>query len=301
MRFFIFLFLTITLSAKEPIEPIPQTIAYNKELAAIGKVLFFDPILSKDNTISCASCHDLTLGGADAKKFSTGVNGALGDMNSPTVFNSIFNFKQFWNGRANNLTEQIDGPIHNPAEMALSAKEAEKRLNSSTFYKNEFKKIIANRAIKYSDIASAIAEYEKTLITPNAKFDLFLRGKATLTASEKNGYKLFKAKGCVTCHNGINIGGNSFQKIGLINPIDYDNSVQDRYKITKRDIDKNVYKVPTLRNIELTAPYFHDGSAKDLKEAIKKMSYHNLGFELTSKETDDLILFLKTLTGKLPK
>ncbi len=301
MRVILSIFISIILFAKEPIEPIPQSIPYDKPLAELGKMLFFDPILSKDRTISCASCHVLSLGGADGRAFSVGVDGKLGDMNSPTVFNSVFNFKQFWNGRANSLVDQVDGPIHNPVEMALSADEAVKILNNNKFYRQEFQKITNKSKIRYSDIVAAIVEYEKTLITPDAKFDKFLRGEIELSSDEKDGYKLFKSKGCITCHNGVNIGGNSFQKIGLINPVKYDNSVQDRYKITNNAKDKNVYKVPTLRNIELTAPYFHDGSSHTLEDAIERMSYHNLGFKPTKKEVQLLIIFLKTLTGKQPQ
>lgn len=286
--------------AAEPIVPIPHSVPHNPEKAALGKLLFADPILSKDKTVACISCHDFSKGGADAQNVSTGINKARGTMNSPTVLNSVFNFTQFWNGRAKTLQEQILGPIHNPIEMGFSAQEAVLRLQSSPRYKEAFKKITKRDTIIPNDITDVIAEYEKTLITPNAKFDLYLKGKTLLSHSEKEGYTLFKTLGCITCHNGVNIGGNSFQKMGLINPVARNTKIDDRYTLTKRETDKNVFKVPTLRNIALTAPYFHDGSARTLHEAVQKMSYHNLGIKPTPKEIDSIVAFLKTLTGDIP-
>jgi cytochrome c peroxidase len=301
LLFLIMLSAFTLLYCAEPIVPIPQSIPYNPQKAALGKKLFFDPILSRDYTITCASCHDFSKGGADANSVSTGINQQKGSMNSPTVLNSVFNFTQFWNGRAKNLTEQALGPIHNPIEMGLAPKEAALRLQSDPTYKNAFSNITGQRTISANDIAVMIAEYEKTLITPNAKFDLFLKGKITLSPSEKKGYALFKTLGCVTCHNGVNIGGNSFQKMGLIHPVARNTKVDDRYSLTKREVDKNVFKVPTLRNIALTAPYFHDGSAQTLHEAVQKMSHHNLGIKPTSNEIASIVAFLKTLTGDIPR
>jgi cytochrome c peroxidase len=289
------------LYSNEPIVSIPQSISYDLQKAALGKKLFFDPILSRDHTITCASCHDFTKGGSDARSVSTGIYQQKGSMNSPTVLNSVFNFTQFWNGRAKNLTEQALGPIHNPIEMGLSPKEASSRLSADPFYTNAFSKITGRHTVSTNDIAVMIAEYEKTLITPNAKFDLFLKGKVKLSSFEKEGYALFKTFGCVTCHNGVNVGGNSFQKMGLIYPVDRNSKVDDRYTLTKREADKNVFKVPTLRNIALTAPYFHDGSALTLYDAVQKMSHHNLGIKPTSKEISAIVAFLKTLTGDIPK
>ncbi len=267
----------------EPILPIPQSIPHDKAKAALGKKLFFDPILSRDYTISCASCHDFTKGGADARNVSIGIHHQKGSMNAPTVLNSVFNFTQFWNGRAKNLEEQALGPIHNPVEMGLSTTEATLRLQSNPAYSNAFSKITARRTITASDISMMIAEYEKTLITPNGKFDLYLLKKGKLSPQEMDGYQLFKTLGCISCHNGVNVGGNSYQKMGAILPIERNSKIDDRYALTQREQDKNVFKVPTLRNIALTAPYFHDGSAATLHEAITKMSHHNLGIKLSSK------------------
>ena len=299
-KIIIFIFFTIFLTAKEPITPLPQTIKYNKDKALLGKYLFFDPILSKDKSVSCASCHDFDHGGADPRPVSIGVGGKKGRVNAPTVYNSYFNFRQFWNGRAKDLKDQANGPVHAPNEMAMDAKTIERRLNNNKFYKKLFKKVYKTDNIKYWMVLDAIAEFEKALITPNSKFDRFLRKETNLSPLEKKGYLLFKQLGCITCHNGINIGGNSYQKIGAINP--YDKApVGDRYEITKREFDRYRYKVPSLRNIVLTAPYFHDGSVETLQEAIDKMAYHNLGFRLSEEEKKALIAFLKTLTGEKPK
>ncbi len=296
----LFFIAAISVYATEPILPIPSHVPYNAHKAALGKKLFFDPILSKDYSISCATCHDFSMGGADARSVSTGIHHQKGSMNAPTVLNSVFNFTQFWNGRAKNLTEQALGPIHNPVEMGLSPKEAAQRVQSNPAYSNFFYKITGRKNVTVEDIAMMIAEYEKTLITPNSKFDLYLLGKEKLSPKEVEGYALFKTLGCVSCHNGVNVGGNSFQKMGAINPLERAPNVDDRYAITHRESDKNVFKVPTLRNIALTAPYFHDGSAATLREAVTKMSHHNLGIKLTPKEIELLVTFLNTLTGKLP-
>ncbi len=296
----------------EPIKPIPEKIEYNKEKAYLGKLLFHDPILSKDKTVSCATCHELyTKWGTDRRSVSKGVEGKLGNVNAPTVFNSYFNFRLFWNGRARNLKEQAEGPLHNPVEMAMDKKTIEERLNQIKLYRELFKKVYNADYIKYEYVLDAIAEFEKALITPNSKFDKYLRCKEEtensdeckylLTEKELKGYLIFKKVGCVSCHNGINIGGNSFQKLGVVHPYPWKPHYPDRYQITKDENDKNVYKVPSLRNIECTYPYFHDGSVKTLREALKKMSYHNLGFELTEEEIDYIEAFLKTLTGELPE
>lgn len=288
-------------AAAEPITPIPQSVHYDTAKAAVGKKLFFDPILSKDRTITCVSCHNFRHGGADSRPVSIGVDGKIGNMQSPTVLNAVFNFTQFWNGRARNLVEQAGGPMHNPLEMGMSTRLIEQRINADTRYREAFRAITKRSTITFSDVADAIAEYERTLITPNSKFDRFLRGEIALDTAEGRGYALFKRFGCVSCHNGVNIGGNSFQKFGVIVPVKRAPNTDDRYAITKRDRDKNVYKVPTLRNIALTAPYFHDGSAATLQEALNVMATHNLGIKLSSQETGDIVAFLHTLTGELPR
>ena len=298
---FLLILLITTSYAGEPISPIPLSLDVNIQKAKLGKDLFFDSMLSKDNSTACLNCHDVYNGGADSNVVSIGFDNNKGNIQSPTVLNSKYNFKQFWNGRARNLIEQADGPIHNPAEHNMDAKTVEKRVNASADYKKKFHAVYGTSKITYPQILDAIVEFENALTTPNAKFDKFLRGEIKLTKDEKDGYILFKQNGCITCHNGINIGGNSFQKMGAFIEYELKKDYPDRSKITKNPNHKNVFKVPTLRNINKTAPYFHDGSAKTLKEAVNTMAMYNLGLELEDKETEKMIAFLKTLDGELPK
>ncbi len=273
--------------------PIPRKIDINNELALAGKELFFDKALSYDKSLSCASCHNPKYGWADNRAKSIGVKNQIDDINTPTVLNSIFNFRQFWNGRVDTLQKQLDDTFHNPIEMAMSRSLIEKRINCTSKYKKLFNK----EYIEYKDVLDAISEFVKSLITPDSKFDKFLRDEVKLSKKERDGYKLFKKIGCITCHNGINMGGNSFQKIGTI--YKFEDCVGDKFSITKKEIDRCVFKVPTLRNIALTAPYFHNGSSKTLKDAIIKMAHFNLGFPLDKEEVENIEAFLKTLTGEI--
>ncbi len=288
-----------SLSFPDPIKPLPAEIKYDIKKALIGKELFFDPILSKERDISCATCHDPEQGGTVHLRFSPKVSEDL-KANVPTVFNVVFNFRQFWNGRAKDLYEQAAIPILNPSEMGLTKEEVERRINKSDKYKKMFKEVYGVDYITFKHVIDAIVEFERALITPNSRFDRYLRGEIDLTESEKEGYALFKKLGCITCHNGINIGGNSFQKFGVVNPYKWEPYFPDRYKITGREEDKNVYKVPSLRNVAITYPYFHDGSAGTLEEAVKKMAYHQLGITLTDEEVTKIVDFLKSLTGEMP-
>jgi len=299
VRYILYIFLLINIIfAQSLIEPIPETVKYDKKKALLGKELFFDPILSKDGTVSCASCHNPDEGWADRRKVSIGVYGRKGEIQSPTVLNAVFNFRQFWNGRAKDLKEQINGPVHNSVEMGINARLVEKKLNENPYYKKRFKEVYHTDKITYDMAVDAIAEFEKALVTPDSKFDLYLKGKAKLSPLEEKGYILFKKYGCITCHNGVNVGGNSFQKMGTIFPVK--DCTGDRYEISKADFDKCIYKVPSLRNIELTAPYFHDASAKTLEEAVEKMAYNNLGLKISKDDIKAIVAFLKTLTGKTP-
>ena len=298
MKYLIIFFINIYLFGSL-IVPIPQNAPFNKQKAKLGELLYFDTILSKDKTISCASCHNPAEGWADKRKVSIGVYGRKGFIQSPTVLNARFNFVQMWDGSCKNLKTQINGPIHNPVEMNMSNELVEKRLNASKMYKNLFKKVYHTDYITYDMMADAIAEFEKALYTPNSKFDLYLKGKAKLTKEEQKGYMLFKAYGCVICHNGVNVGGNSFQRMGAIHHLK--DCKGDRYSLTHNPEDKCVYKVPTLRNIALTAPYFHNASAKTLLEAIEKMGYYNLGINIPKKDAKAIVAFLKTLTGEKPE
>ena len=298
---FVFVIFGSPVFASEPITPIPTRIDYNRPKALLGRTLFSDPILSLDHTISCASCHNLSDDGNDPRPVSTGVKGQRGVMNSPTVFNAIFNFRQFWNGRDPGLKEQADGPIHNPVEMEMATAEVKLRLNAEAAYQQAFHAVYSKKHVEYADVLDAIAEFEKALFTPDSRFNRYLRGEINLNTDEKKGYLTFKELGCITCHNGVNVGGNSFQKMGVINPVPWDGKHSDRFKVTGQSLDKNVYKVPTLRNIIKTAPYFHDGSKQTLKEALNEMAFHNLGLELTAEEERTLTAFLNSLTGRLPE
>ncbi|WP_321777349.1 cytochrome-c peroxidase [Sulfurimonas sp.] len=301
MKTILLLFFTIVLFATEPISPIPIDIRVDLKKAKLGQKLFSDTTLSKDNSTSCLSCHDIFNGGADSNIVSSGFANKRGNVQSPTVLNARYNFKQFWNGRAENLTQQANGPINNPVEHNMNPKIVEDRLNDSSQYKKLFKKVYGTSVISYKQVLDAIVEFENALTTPNSKFDKFLRGETKLSKDEKEGYILFKKNGCITCHNGINIGGNAFQKMGTFLEYKTKNDYPDRSKITYNPNHKNVFKVPTLRNINKTAPYFHDGSAKTLKEALSAMTKHNLGIKLDDKEVKKIISFLKTLDGELPK
>ena len=297
---FIF-FSTSILLAIEPIAPIPKTLDdIDIPKAKLGYMLFFDTLLSKDESISCHSCHNFGQGGADTSKVSTGVARRQGSIQSPTVFNSRYNFKQFWNGRAKTLDEQAEGPLSAHVEMDMSAQEVETRLNKNKLYVKNFYAVYKSSPITMKQVINAIVEFEKSLTTPNSRFDRYLRGEIKLTKAESDGYSKFKSLGCITCHNGINVGGNSFQKMGLFRPYPYNATYQDRYAVTKKEYHKNVFKVPTLRNISLSAPYFHDGSAKTLTDAIQTMSKHNLGISLSKKDVEALIVFLKSLEGDRP-
>ena len=300
LKLIILITIIITINAKEPISPIPLGIDYDEEKALLGKRLFFDVILSKDKSVSCLSCHNVYDGGADSRDVSLGFENREGNIQSPTVLNARYNFAQFWNGRAENLKEQADGPLNNPNEHNMNPTLVEKRVNNSILYKKDFKKVFHINYIKYEYILDAIVEFEKALTTPNSRFDRYLRSEIKLNKDEKKGYKLFKDYGCITCHNGVNVGGNSFQKIGTF--IAYNTNAQypDRSQVTHNEMDKNVFKVPTLRNITKTAPYFHDASAKDLKTALHVMAEHNLGIIMKDEDIEHIIKFLESLNGELP-
>ena len=295
IKFTIYLLLLFSvLNSKELITPIPQTISYDLEKATLGKKLFYETKLSHDDTISCASCHILTEGGDDNIRVSFGINRKQGTRNSPTVFNSRYNSYQFWDASVKTLEQQARGPMHNPVEMASNFDEILKKLKKDKYYMKEFKKIYGE--INENNIIDAIVEFENTLITPNSKFDKYLNGnKDILTQNEKNGYKYFKQYGCISCHNGINVGGNLIQRIGVM----YDFKTEDlgRYYVTNDINDKYHFKVPSLRNVELTAPYFHDGKIKSLDKAVSLMSKYQIGFDISNDEIKDIVSFLKTLSG----
>jgi cytochrome c peroxidase len=286
----------------EPISPIPTEVTLNPEKVALGEKLFNDSKLSHDNTISCASCHSLDLGGTDQLAHSVGIKGQLGGINAPTVFNATHNFKQFWDGRAETLEDQIEGPPNSSAEMGSSWAEITEKLKASPEYISEFATTYPD-GINSQNIKDAIATFERSLVTPNARFDQYLRGnQEILTDHEKEGYRIFKTVGCVSCHQGMNIGGNLFQEFGVMGNYFKDRgNIKEadlgRYNVTKKEYDRHVFKVPSLRNIEQTFPYFHDGSAKSLEDAVEVMSKYQLGRKLSGQEIEYLVKFLKTLNG----
>jgi cytochrome c peroxidase len=281
------------------ITPIPLKVNdVNPKKAALGKKLFFDPILSKNGTIACVNCHILSDGGDDNRQFSIGINGQMGNINSPTVYNARYNMSQFWNGKARDLQEQAEVPIENPVEMGNTFANLIKVLKKSP-YKKEFD-IIYKNGITKANITDAIAEYEKTLITPDAPFDRFLRGdKNAISKIQKEGYELFKSKGCISCHNGINVGGNLYAKFGVFK--EAKSKSLGRYEVTHNKLDKYFFKVPTLRNITLTAPYLHDGRYNSLNDVVKFMLNYQLGKKAEQSDIDKIVAFLTSLNGKLPQ
>ncbi|MBY6019005.1 cytochrome-c peroxidase [Halomonas denitrificans] len=288
--------------AAEPIQVIEPATITNPEMVELGKKLFFEPRLSKSGFLSCNSCHNLSLGGVDILPTSIGHNWQEGPINAPTVLNAKYMLAQFWDGRAATLQEQAAGPIANPKEMALEHELALDVLRAIPGYQAEFSEVFGDKGITLDTVTEAIATFEETLVTPNSRFDQYLNGdKAALNAAEQEGYVLFKSKGCAACHNGPAVGGTMYQKMGLMQPFVTSNPAQGRVDVTGKEHDRMVFKVPTLRNIELTYPYFHDGSTYDLKEAVIVMQRVQLGQELTDQEADRITDFLKTLTGEQPQ
>ncbi len=287
--------------ADEPIQVIVPVTGLSPAMVELGKKLFFDPRLSKSGFISCNSCHNLSLGGTDNIKTSIGHNWNQGPINSPTVLNSSLNLAQFWDGRAKDLKAQAGGPIANPGEMASTHKLAIEVLQSIPGYVVEYKQVFGSDKINIDGVTSAIAEFEKTLLTPNSRFDQWLMGKKeAINETELAGYKLFKTSGCAGCHNGPAVGGNSYQKMGLVAPYKTASKAQGRIDVTGKESDRFVFKVPTLRNIELTYPYFHDGGAATLIEAVETMGRIQLGKQFSDTEKSQIVAFLKTLTGDQP-
>jgi cytochrome c peroxidase len=286
---------------KEPIVPIKPAANINIGMVELGKKLYFDPRLSKSGFISCNSCHNLSMGGTDNIATSIGDKWQQGPINAPTVLNSSLNVAQFWDGRAADLKAQAGGPIANPGEMAFTHTLAIGVLESIPAYVREFKVVFGKDKIDIDQVTLAIAEFEKTLVTPNSRFDQWLLGDdKALTAEELAGYKLFKDSGCTACHNGSAAGGNTFQKMGLFEPYKTTAKAQGRADVTGKDADRMNFKVPTLRNVEMTYPYFHDGAANTLTEAVDIMGRLQLGKKYTNEENAKIVAFLKTLTGDQP-
>ena len=268
----------------------------------LGKMLWFDPRLSLSGKVSCNTCHDLSTNGADTKPLSIGYAGRKGTVNSPTVFNAEKQIAQFWDGRAKTLAEQATGPITNPLEMAMTPELAEGVIRSIPGYRPYFEKAFGSKNPTFSDIAEALAAFETTLTTPNAPFERYLKGdKNALTQQQIDGLKLFRRSGCIRCHSGNLLGGTSFQKVGSVRPYVTDNSSKGRMDVSGKPWDEMMFKVPTLLNVERTAPYFHDGAVKTLPDAVKKMADIQLDMNLSEKQVEKIVAFLESLNGELPK
>ncbi len=286
------------INQNQMITPIPDSIPYDKEKAMLGKQLYMDTTLSADGKVSCNTCHDTKTFGVDNQVFSTGINGVMDTpFNSPTTFNAAFNFVQFWNGRAKDLADQARSPFTNPQEMGLNDEaEVIKIIEQNPDYKAKFNKIYGE--INMDNITDAIAEFEKTLITPNAPFDRYQKGdENAISEAAKRGWNAFKTNGCVACHQGQNIGGTMYQKIGIFEPYPNQENL-GRYEITKVESDKMVFKVPSLRNVAKTAPYYHDGSIPTLDACVQFMAYYQLGKFLDQQTVEDIVAFLESLTGE---
>jgi len=276
------------------------------EKVHLGKVLYFDKRLSKDGTQSCNSCHNMNTYGVDNLPVSPGDNGGNGTRNSPTVLNAVFHTTQFWDGRAKDVEEQAGMPITNPVEMAIPSEDfLVERLSGIELYNEIFPKAFPeeDKPLTYKNITKAIAAFERTLITPS-KFDDYLTGSTgALTLEQKKGLKTFLDVGCISCHMGSTFGGNMFQKFGVYGDYwEYTKStvVDDgRFEVTQNEADKYMFKVPSLRNITETHPYFHDGSVADLREAVKIMAKVNLNKDLTDVQVSDIVAFLGSLTGEV--
>lgn len=268
----------------------------------LGKMLWFDPRLSLSGKVSCNTCHDLSTNGADTKPLSIGYAGRKGTVNSPTVFNAEKQIAQFWDGRAKTLAEQATGPITNPLEMAMTPELAEGVIRSIPGYRPYFEKAFGSKNPTFSEIAEALAAFETTLTTPNAPFERYLKGdKNALTQQQIDGLKLFRRSGCIRCHSGNLLGGTSFQKVGSVRPYVTDNSSKGRKDVSGKPWDEMMFKVPTLLNVERTAPYFHDGAVKTLPDAVKKMADIQLDMNLSEKQVEEIVAFLESLNGELPK
>jgi cytochrome c peroxidase len=287
-------------NVRGPIQPIPRKLTIDKDWLILGKALFHSPLLSKDNSISCGSCHMVDFGGDDGVPVSTGINNSQGERNSPTILNATFNFRQFWDGRASSLAEQAIGPIHNPVEMGSSWDEIIPKLSQDSYFNKTFK-ALSTDGVTPNNIIKAITIYEESLITPNSPIDNYLLGdKEALTAQQVRGLTLFINYGCSTCHQGRNIGGNIYQKLGRINNIPHMLTLdKGRFTVTNESVDEYVFKVPTLRNIAETAPYFHNGSIDNLPDAVRIMARSQLGRELQNDEVEDIVALLHSFSAKV--
>lgn len=291
----------------EPIRPLPQPKNEFPEQSALGDLLFHDPRLSADDTVSCASCHELAHDGIDHLEVAVGVGGIKGPIKTPTVYNSSFNFVQFWDGRAASLEEQAAGPVHNPIEMASNWKQVIAKLEQDPEMVRRFAEVYDN-GITAENIVAAISAFERTLVTVNSPFDRWLRGdENALSEKEQQGYQLFKSYGCIACHQGANVGGNLFGKMGAMG--DYFKDKQSplrkvdmgRFNVTGNEQDRHMFKVPSLRLAANYSYFFHDAGADSLEQAIRIMGRYQLGRDIPDDDIALIAGFLHTLVGEHPR
>jgi cytochrome c peroxidase len=287
--------------AQDVLEVLPKSLideVKNKDMIALGKRLYLEAKLSKSGTISCNSCHGLTTFGVDNEKGSPGHDGTRGDRNAPTSFNAALHIAQFWDGRAATVEDQALGPLLNPIEHGLKDEAEAMQVLKDAGYEPTFKQVFGDNGFTFKNIGTAIGAFEKTLLTPS-RFDDYLAGDIkALSVKERKGLKKFVEIGCTTCHNGAAIGGGMYQRLGVEEP--YPTEDLGRYNVTKDEDDKHVFKVPSLRNVTKTAPYFHDGSLKTLDEVIPIMAKHQLGVKVSQEDVDDIKAFLVSLEAKNP-
>ncbi len=295
------------LTAIKQTEDAPEGIPLTTEKIELGKTLFFDPRMSRSGLISCQTCHNVGLGGVDGLPTSVGHGWQKGPRNAPTMLNAIFNAAQFWDGRAPDLAEQAKGPVQASVEMSNTPDEVVRTLNSMPAYVEAFRAAFPDERepVSFDNFAAAIEQFEATLITPDSAFDRFLNGDdSAMTEQEKRGLQAFMDTGCTACHYGRNIGGQDYYPFGLVaKPGAEVLPVGDtgRFEVTKTVNDEYVFRAAPLRNVALTAPYFHSGVVWDLKEAVQIMSSSQLGTELAPEQVDDIVAFLHAVTGEQPQ
>src|SRR6478735_786344 len=288
---------------EQPIEPLPLTFDFDAARAELGEVLFGDRRLSGDGKVACTDCHRQNHGWADDQAHSRASDRPDSPVNVPTMYNVRYLYKLSWNGKFDTLESHIDALMKNPKVMASSWEIASRHLSESSSYRQRFAKVFPD-GLTPSNVREAILAYERSLVTPNAPFDQYLRGDAQAVSAEvKHGYAMFKSYGCSSCHQGMAIGGNVFERFGVLRDFfadrgHFDSADLGRFNVTQRDQDRFVFRVPSLRNVALTAPYFHDGSAATLEDAVRAMAHYQLGRDLDEQDQAALVAFLRSLTGE---
>lgn len=288
---------------RDAVRPLPRGALVDPEKLALGGKLFNDPKLSIDGNRACATCHSLSKGGSDHLRHPVGRNGEDGTLKSPSIFNTAYNYLHFSDGRAQTLEDQVRISLTDPVQNGATLDNVVKYVQADPGYRADFTRVYQQRADEAA-IIDALASFERSLITPDASFDRYLRGESTaLDAAQIRGYQRFQSYGCISCHQGVNLGGNMFEKMGVMN--DYFSGRQDirrvdfgRFNLTGQPEDRHSFRVPSLRNVALNAPYFHDGSVPTLRNAVQLMSYYQLGRDIRGQDLEDILSFLETLNGE---